>query len=57
MKNFLKKITGIERLEKERKAALEAAALAVATAKEAQETARLAALSQKNLPMKRKSLG
>jgi hypothetical protein len=54
MKNFLKKITGIERLEKERKAALEAAALAVATAKEAQETARLAALSPKELANEKK---
>jgi len=54
MKNFLKKITGIERLEKERQTALEAAALAVATAKEAEEAKRIAKLSPKELATERK---
>ena len=47
MKNFLKKITGIERLEKERAEALARAAEAVAKEQAAIEAARLAALSPK----------
>jgi hypothetical protein len=47
MKNFLKKITGIERLEKDREEALARAAEALAKEQAAIESARLAALSSK----------
>jgi hypothetical protein len=47
MKNFLKKITGIERLEKDRAEALARAAEALAKEQAAVESARLAALSPK----------
>jgi hypothetical protein len=49
MKNWLKKITGLEKLEKERAEALARAAEAVVKEKEAVEAARLAKLSPKEL--------
>lgn len=49
MKNWLKKITGLERLEKERTDALARAAEALVKEKEAVESARLAKLSPKDL--------
>lgn len=49
MKNWLKKITGLERLEKERTDALARAAEALVKEKEAVESARLAKLTPKDL--------
>jgi hypothetical protein len=49
MKNWLKKITGLEKLEKERTDALARAAEALVKEKEAVESARLAKLTPKDL--------